>query len=128
MYRLTTYLFIAFVSLTFFGCKKDCIDECKSLKASILENNNENLKSILTSYVTKLPSQDYNQQNLSNLISKISEKCDITGELVCFDCIMTLPSASEIKLSFIENGTTRSKTIDISHTSENIIKIVGMHD
>ncbi len=94
----------------------------------MLENNNENLKAILASYVTKMPSQEYNQQNLSNLISKISDKCDISGEVLCFDCIMTLPSESEIKLSFVENGTTRSKTIDISHTPDNIIKIVGMHD
>ena len=114
----------------FCACKKDKADinKCENLKISLRGNNEDNLKLIVGQYIAAMASQEYNEPNLNNLASSISNNCSISAYLVCFDCIFTLPAESELELTFSENGTTFHKIVDLKPTSDNKIKVQSMHE
>ena len=111
------------------GCKKDLSDrQCQQLKDEMISDNKPEVIKLLTEKVNKLPSKIYTEENLNKLATSISDECGITTQVLCFSCIQTLPEQSEIKLSFTQAGTNIAKTIDISYTPNNQIKIVNIHD
>ena len=123
-YRIyfVTVLLIVLVS----GCKKQSSPACEKLKESIATNNTEEVKSRITQFIYSLPSTDYTAQNLNHLAASLSQ-CNISADVLCFDCIQTLPSESEIRISFNSSGTMVTKTIDISYSPGNKMKVVNMH-
>ena len=111
------------------GCRKDFSDkQCQQLKDEMIADNKQEVIKLLTEKVGQLPSTTYTEENLNKLATSISNEYGITTQLLCFSCIQTLPEQSEIRFSFTQAGTTTSKTIDVSYTPNNEIKIVSMHD
>ena len=111
------------------GCKKDFSDrQCQQLKDEMIADNKQEVIKLLTEKINQLPSKIYTEENLNKLATAISDECTITTQVLCFSCIQTLPEQSEIRLSFTQAGTTTAKTIDVSYTPNNEIKIVSMHD
>jgi predicted Fe-S protein YdhL (DUF1289 family) len=111
------------------GCKKDFSErQCQHLKDEMIADNKQEVIKLLNEKVSQLPSTTYTKENLNKLAASISDECGITTQVLCFGCIQTLPEQSEIRFSFTQAGTTTAKTIDISYTSNNQIKIVSMHD
>ena len=126
-YKLLSLVVI--ISFYLLGCKKDSpADDCQELKNSLLIGNIDNVRSIITDHINTLNSQEYNEENINSLASALSNQCSISAKISCFDCIMTLPSETEIQLKFMNNQSTISKTIDISYTPENKMKFVGVHE
>jgi hypothetical protein len=120
-----------FIPLLFIACKKQntVINNCTALQQGILTSNIAGVGATITNYINTLPSNIYTEQNLQTLAGAIrGGSCTITATVDCFDCIKTLPSQTEIQLSFINGGTTISKTIDITYTANNVIRFNSMHD
>jgi hypothetical protein len=118
-------LFVAMLLFLFAGCKKDRLSNlnCNKLKAGLFAND----KAIVSSSLTSLLGV-YSKENLETLVVGISNDCDISAKSLCFDCIYTLPSQSEIQLTFNQSGNSISKVLDISYTQDNKMKIVGIHN
>lgn len=123
------FLLILIIFFTTIGCKKDSLTpECQKLKDAMALNNRETVKSIILEFIGSLPSQEYTQQNLNALAESLTSQCTISAEVLCFDCIDTLPGQSEIKVSFISSGTLTHKIIDISYSPDNTMKFLNMHE
>jgi hypothetical protein len=66
------------------------------------------------------------KENVQKLAEMISIQCQVNATVVCIECIKTLPTQSEIRLTFSSGGNQYSKVIDI--VSMNPIAFGGMHD
>lgn len=111
------------------GCKKDVSsNNCPELRGGIIANNKEDVGAIIISYIASLSSTIYSQQNLETLAATISANCTINATVACFDCIKTLPSQTEIMLTFVSSGIQVKKTLDISYTPDNKMIFFNMHD
>ncbi len=122
-------LLLTVISFSLAGCKKDCpANHCEGLKTALITGDNTNLQSSIANLINNLPNQEYTEENINALVSSVADQCSITTKVICFNCIMTLPSETEIQLTFTNNQSTISKIIDISHTAENKMKFVSVHD
>src|SRR5688572_9635799 len=88
------------------SCKKDEIvpADCMELESGLTNSNTGQVKTVITKFINSLPSQDYTENNLNRLVRTIGEQCGVSAAVLCYDCIKTLPSQSEIHLSYA--GTT----------------------
>lgn len=126
-YMRTFVTFILTLLLGFASCKKDNQQQCEELKNAAYSNDVAKVGSIITTYITSLASQNYNEQNIEMLSERI-RKCDISASVFCFDCIQTLPSQTEIGLNFLYNGSMVQKVVDLSYSGENKIVFRNLHD
>ena len=124
---LLSLLVIVFVSI---ACKKDFSDrQCEELKMSMSADNIAEVKNLVTDLISKLPSDDYNQQNVNTLVSSLPGECGMTAQVLCFSCIQTLPEQTEIQVTFTYSGTSYTKIFDISYNmADNKMKMVNMHN
>jgi hypothetical protein len=124
---LRPLIFLVLFSCFVIACKKSSDSpRCEEFREKMMNNDKEAVKTIITKYIDGLSSQKYTAQNLDNLLKAINRQCGIRGELLCFDCIETLPTQSEIKLRL--SSPAIEKVIDISYTSANTMKFVNMHE
>lgn len=120
---------MALMVMIFLGCKKEITkQDCAKLKEAMAGNNISNTQAEITSFINRLSSNNYSEQNLTKLTEFIFNHCAINASLLCFDCIHTLPAQSEIRLSYTSGGSVISKTIDISQDQSNKIIFLNMHD
>lgn len=75
------------------------------------------MKKVINGYIASLPSQNYTKQNLNALVDAINGLCGETATMLCFDCIKTLPSQSEIRISNAGLIGPVAKTIDITYNA-----------
>jgi hypothetical protein len=121
----------AFMLLLFMACKKQntVTDDCTRLQQGMADSDIVSVGATITNYINTLPSDIYTEQNLQVLAGAIrGGTCNITATIDCFNCIKTLPTQTEILISFISGGVTIRKTIDITYTTNNVIKFNSMHD
>ena len=112
-----------------FSCHKDDLSgSCETLRDAVLNNKIDKARSAINNFIDRLDSKVYNEPNLTALVQKISSQCNVSTTIMCFNCIRTLPSQTEIRIVINSGGTTVSKTIDISYSTNNIITFVSMHD
>jgi hypothetical protein len=129
MYYIKLFFVIACISLTSWGCKKEAANNnCENLKNAVVIGAKDDIKSIITFFIEKLPSKDYTEQNINALASSLSNECSISTTVFCFDCIFTLPGMSEIQITVTSNQPNISKVVDISYTPDNKMKCVNVHD
>jgi hypothetical protein len=122
-----SFLFLLLFAFFASACKKSSdTPRCEEFREKMMNNDKEAVKTIITRYIDGLSSQKYTAQNLDNLLKTINSQCGIGGEVLCFDCIETLPSQSEIVLRF--SSPTIEKVIDISYTNTNTMKFVNLHE
>lgn len=122
-------LLILICSQLVLACDKDEITgDCESLRDGILNNNADKAGPAINNFIDRLDSKTYNETNLTILVQKISSQCNVTCTVLCFDCIKTLPSQSEIRIVINSGGTTVAKTIDIDYSPNNIMTFRNMHD
>lgn len=127
MRKLT--LAIIFLSTLLSSCRKEDIsNNCSNLKDGIAANEISKVKTAVTRFIAGMQSQDYNESNINSLSERISASCDVIVEPMCFDCIKTLPSQTEIRISITSAGAVKSKIIDLSYTPANKIIFHNMHD
>ena len=129
MLRSRIFTGIVLVVILSAGCKKNSqYLVCDMLKEGMITDNTGEVKSVITLFITRLPGKTHTQINLELLASYIGQ-CNISAEVLCFNCIYTYPGQSEIRLSFTSEGSTVEKTLDISNSPDDSnMKMLSMHD
>lgn len=128
--NLYTLLLIVFVSL--FACGKDKdlrSGACQRLQNAMINDDKQQVIDAIRDYIAGMPSKQYTRENIENLLQAIegSQSCSLQAQLLCFDCIHTLPPQTEIRISTGGISPTQ-KTIDLSYDGLNTIVVVNMHD
>jgi hypothetical protein len=126
------FLFIAIAGLSLLpACKKQELRkpaDCQQLQSGITTDNKEQVKEVINGHIAGLPSQTYTEQNLNALVNAINGQCGNTATLLCFDCIQTLPSQTEIRIAYTGTAGPVARTIDIIYTSSNRMTFSNMHE
>ena len=124
MRRALVFCFVVILA----ACEKEKTgrDLCEELKTAVVNDNSSQAQAALAALIHTLPTQEYSQANLNNLAGIISENCGGTATVLCFDCILTLPAQSEIRVSYPLAGGTY-KIFDLSYNSQNEIEVIGTH-
>jgi hypothetical protein len=112
---------------TFISCKKAPINfnDCFKLRHGIQTGSSEVVKNEINKISASLSGTTV-KENVQKLAEMISMQCQVNATVVCIECIKTLPTQSEIRLTFSSGGNQYSKVIDI--VSMNPIAFGGMHD
>jgi len=86
--------------LVVLSCSKEDSDEdyCQELLDGVTNSDVEKVGHVITQFINGLPSQDYTEENINNLVNVIEDYCDGSAAMLCFDCIQTLPSQTEIQI------------------------------
>jgi hypothetical protein len=126
-YRLILGIALLFAVLS---CRREHIvaSDCMELQSGITNSNEEQVKSVITKFIRSLPSQDYTEENINKLVTAIEEQCDASVSLLCYDCIKTLPSQTEIRVGYAGTTSPINKTIDITYGANNKMKFSDLHD
>lgn len=124
-----TAFLLLLLSTLFAACRKEGLsNSCSNLKEGIAADDVTRVNKAITGFIAVLKSRDYNEVNINTLYRKIASDCGITVETYCFDCIKTLPSQTEIRISLDNAGVTKTKIIDLTYTKNNKIVFRNMHD
>jgi len=102
--------------------------DCMELQSGVTNSNVVQVTTVITKFIRSLPSQDYTEENINKLVTVIEEQCDASVSLLCYDCIKTLPSQTEIRIGYAGTTSTVNKTIDITYTPNNKMKFNDLHD
>ena len=126
------YLSLLTIALLFsvLSCRREEIvpADCMQLQSGITNSNIGQVSTVITKFINSLPSQNYTEENLNKLVSVIGDQCSVSVVLLCFDCIKTLPSQTEIHISYAGTTNPVNKTIDITYTESNKMKFSNLHD
>ena len=123
-------LFVIALILSGLSCTKDDTenDYCQELKDGVTNSNVEQVRVVITQLIKGMPSQEYTEENINQLLSLIGQYCDGSVEMLCFDCIKTLPSQTEIQIWYPGSTGQVYKIIDITYMSNNEMKFGNLHD
>lgn len=119
-------IFICLMLILASGCRKSDLsgNDCTKLRQAILSYNKEAAAASLTPLLV-----DYSKMNLEKLTASLSARCDVQARIDCYDCIKTLPSQTEIIVSFSNNGVSSQRVLDISYDrNTNRMKLHNIHD
>jgi hypothetical protein len=124
MFRSRFIIPIIGVTALFMSCRKDDLTnkECINFREGIQANDKQRVTKALAHLLTS-----HSRKNLDKLASSLASECNMTARVLCFGCIDTYPSQSEIRISFTESGVDVSKVLDISNNSKNKMIVVGIH-
>ena len=112
-----------------FGCRKANLqNSCADLSRAVMSSDIALAKSAIDNIIRSIPSSQYTQGNIQNLVNKISGNCNLQAIMICFDCIKTLPSQTEIRITINSGTAPAQKIIDLSYTNSNKMVFHNMHD
>ena len=103
-------------------------DYCQELRDGVTNSNVEEVRHVITQFINGLSSQDYTEENINNLVNVIEDYCDGSAAMLCFDCVRTLPSQTEIQIWYPGSSGLVIKVIDITYTTNNEMKFGNLHD
>jgi hypothetical protein len=132
MRNLRLYIPVLILTVSVLSCGKDKelrSPSCQQLESAVNNLDVQQARQAIESYIANLPSQAYTQANLEKLVQVIngsvqSGNCNFAASIVCFDCIKTNPSQSEINITL--SPTVRG-VVDISYNSANKMVFQGLH-
>jgi hypothetical protein len=119
-------LFLA-ASALLISCKKRQPQKCNDLKNGVLAANQSAVKSELESIIAGMKDKNYTLANINSLNQLLGSKCEINAQLICFDCIKTQPTETEIRITIQSGNNVVDKTIDLSYDASNQIVFESMH-
>jgi len=90
-------------------------------------NDNVTIGDIVKRFIDRMISAQYTESNMYRLADAISSNCSISTAVLCFDCIQTLPSQSEIHIKLSSSGSMIEKVIDISYNTNNKMVVQNVH-
>lgn len=116
--------------LSILSCRKETVVSpvCQDLHNAVNAGNVEQARTVINNFISSLSSRTYSRENIEKLVHAIDQQCTASAELLCFDCIQTLPSQTEIRISYPSTNFTDSKIIDISYNSNNQMVFQNMHN
>lgn len=121
--NLTGWLLLFFLGLV--GCNKEK-DLNTSKEEYCLYLNSENIGKtipIINDYLATLKRNLNEEQKLLLLVKWLKAMpCVIDADILCVECIYTLPAISEIWFSFEENGIIKKVVLD-AQTVDNVMRV-----
>ncbi|KPK82466.1 MAG: hypothetical protein AMS27_14525 [Bacteroides sp. SM23_62_1] len=129
------YLLSFLLIITIPNCEKESsetIIKCSELLSAFQSNDTLKIKSEIDTYLSELipePSLTDIEGHIENTVQLVKEinKCSgIKAELVCYACIYTYPSQSEIRVCFKNNGTETIRIMDILNSEK--MKFIRIHE
>lgn len=136
MRNFRLYIPALIFTVSLIACSKDKelrSPSCQQLRDAATNLDVQQARDAINDYIANLPSQSYTQANLEKLVQAIngtvqgSGGCGITASMVCFDCIQTLPSQSEIIISLGPAGINGQAVIDISYNTADKMIFQNLH-
>jgi len=139
MFRTYQILLCGFVLVSLFSCETAeeelYIADCASFISGLIANDIEILESEINPLSADLEpkptSSDQlgHEQNLESLVLRLNTQCsDLSAEIRCYACIMTLPVQSEILLQTDSSGILVTRVIDILTPDNEIMTFFGVHE
>ena len=122
-------LFVFAGVFSFLSCNKEEIAhvDCERLQHGISTSDKEEVKAVITKFINNLSSKKYSQQNINNLVNSINQQCEASASVLCYDCIYTIPSQTEIRVTCSTPGGPVDRTIDLSYTTNNEMVFRNLH-
>ncbi len=93
----------------------------------MVASNKDDVKIVISKFISSLSSQDYTEENVNKLVNAISQSCNVSATVLCFDCVETLPTQSELQISYDSSGMQIRRIIDITYDKRNKIIFSSMH-
>lgn len=120
---------LASLLLLFASCKKNDREAlCSQLTEGITVNSMDQVKNVVDRYLLRLDNPDYSAENFGLLAQSLGNGCGISATVLCFDCIETNPSQTEIRVTYPYGAYVLGKTLDFSYNSNHKIVFLAMHD
>ena len=119
------YVCCIMITFLLMGCQKEIKEinaHCDLLQQGLADDN----VTLVSEWFGDQLDLPYSEENLNHLAQSISESCDVTAALSCFDCVKTDPPQSEMQLSYVSNGNSITKTLDLTITADKKIKLVSL--
>ena len=118
--------------LTLLSCGESQM--CESIHADLLSSNVSGVKDELDRWLAKMD-PDANeedptghQENLQSFIVRLENKCSsLQVSLICYACIETNPSQSEVKIELDSVGHQVERVLDILTTKNDVMIITSIH-
>lgn len=132
MRNIRLYIPVLILTVSLLACGKDKdlrAPSCQQLESAVNNLGMQQARQAIEGYIANLPSQDYTQANLERLVQAINGSvqtgnCNFAASIVCFDCIETNPSQSEIKITL---SPTVQGVVDISYNPANKMVFQNLH-
>lgn len=129
-------LFSLLLVSLFASCSKDenQTDNCSELRQAVAEENVTAViaqvnKLALGIQLTASTSQmDAETKMINELVNRINKTCGIKATVLCYFCIDTLPSQTEIRITVLNGVINMQRTLDIIINNDGQVKCVNMHE
>lgn len=132
MRKLLLLLPLAILAL---GCEKDNSERCEGLRIAVQNDDIGAVKEIVNRLTADLEAQaatptdqEGHRNSYLTLIDRLNDECDLNATGVCYGCIDTYPSTSEIKLNILLGTHSVTRTIDLSPDQEGRFRCTNMHE
>lgn len=125
-----SYLIFA-AGLLLLACNES--QTCESVHDDLLSRNVAGVKEGLNPWLSKWDpdaTEDDptgHQQNLQSFINRLEKKCSFQADLICYACIETNPSQSEVKIVLDSVGHQVERVLDILTPEDDVMVIWNIH-
>lgn len=132
-------IFLSCFIFLYSSCKKESnsnseILDCENITTALLDFELENLKSMLNPEFENFTMLDLDNDacpydlRLNAIVDFINENCnELNAAVQCCACVFTDPPLSEMTISFLSDGTSIIRTIDLVITEEDYLMITEVH-
>ena len=127
MNRVINFIGLIFILTFSVCCKKGSINtfDCSNLQQGIKSDKVDLVNNEINIICVTL-SKPAIKEKVEKLAEIISSKCNMKATVFCTECIKTMPTQSEIIISFSISGIEYLKVIDI--ISRDPLEFAGIHD
>ena len=108
---------------------------CNNLITGLIAYNDDKVKVEINKLLADLhPSStdddpSGHKNNTDTLLNRLNTCCDgLRASLVCYNCILTYPGQSEIRVDIDSSGYKVSRTIDICNPEDDILRFMRAHE
>jgi len=118
-------LLVIFISLFFIGCNKDSEDSeqpntfMEDLHAKDAEKANAQIQTLL---------KPYSETNMQSFANSLSARYPLTIVIICYDCVLTIPRFTEIKIEYTYSGVKEQRYLDILPDRNKKMYLAAVHE
>jgi hypothetical protein len=70
----------------------------------------------------------YSETNIQSFASSLSARFPLTIVLICYDCVMTIPRITEIKIEYTYSGARESRFLDMLPDGNAKMHLAAVHE
>jgi len=119
---------LSFMLIALFSCSKEDNPSCESLKIGLLSRSDRVVRQEFNHFIKDLGINRYDEGDFNMLVNELDERCDgMTFRKICFGCIYTHPSTSEIEVELDSMGILVKRVNDVSSPTDSQWSFSGLH-